>query len=113
MAIIAGIADFTVAKRNDFPLTLTFKDSTGSAINLNGYTVEGEVYNEDRTTKFADWSVTYTNRTSGIIDIKLDDTHTTNFTLPTLFYDIQLTEPSGNKFQYLKGTLFITEGYTS
>tara|TARA_R100001086_G_scaffold197338_1_gene113876 strand:- start:3492 stop:3833 length:342 start_codon:yes stop_codon:yes gene_type:complete len=113
MAIIAGIADFTVAKRNDFPLTLTFKDSTGSAINLNGYTVEGEVYNEDRTTKFADWSVTYTNRTSGIIDIKLDDTDTTNFTLPTLFYDIQLTEPSGNKFQYLKGTLFITEGYTS
>ena len=89
MAIIAGIADFTVAKRNDFPLTLTFKDSNGDAINLTGYTVEGEVY------------------------IKLDDTDTTNFTLPTLFYDIQLTEPSGNKFQYLKGTLFITEGYTS
>ena len=113
MAIIAGIADFTVAKRNDFPLTLTFKDSTGFAINLSGYTVEGEVYNEDRTTKFADWSVTYTNRSGGIIDIKLDDTDTTNFTLPTLFYDIQLTEPSGNKFQYLKGTLFITEGYTA
>ena len=113
MAIIAGIADFTVAKRNDFPLTLTFKDSTGSAINLSGYTVEGEVYNEDRTTKFADWSVVYTSRGTGVVDIKLDDTDTTNFTLPTLFYDIQLTEPSGNKFQYLKGTLFITEGYTS
>ena len=113
MAIIAGIADFTVAKRNDFPLTLTFKDSNGDAINLTGYTVEGEVYNEDRTTKFADWSVTYTNRANGIVDIKLDDTDTTNFTLPSLFYDIQLTEPAGNKFQYLKGTLFITEGYTS
>ena len=113
MAIIAGIADFTVAKRNDFPLTLTFKDGNGDAINLNGYTVEGEVYNEDRSTKFADWSVVYTSRGTGVIDIKLDDTDTTNFTLPTLFYDIQLTEPSGNKFQYLRGTLYILEGYTS
>ena len=113
MAIIAAVKDFEVAKRNDFPLTLTFKDGNGDRINLTGYTVEGEVYNEDRTVKFADWSVVYTSRTTGVVDIKLDDTDTTNFNLPTLNYDIQLTEPSGNKFQYLRGTLYILEGYTA
>ena len=84
MAIIAAVKDFEVAKRNDFPLTLTFKDGNGDAINLTGYTVEGEVYNEDRTTKFADWSVVYTSRTTGVVDIKLDDTDTTNFAIAHL-----------------------------
>ena len=117
MAIIAGIADFTVARRNDFPLTLTFKDSTSSAINLTGFTVDAEVYSVDingfRDTKFADWEVTYTNRSTGTVQIKLTDTHTTNFTKKELKYDVQLTEPDGDKYQYLKGTLYITEGISS
>ena len=53
MAIIPGKKNFTVERRADFPIRLTFKDSTGSAINLTGYTVAAQVYNEDRSTKFA------------------------------------------------------------
>ena len=62
MAIIPGKKNFTVQRRADFPIKLTFKDSTGTAINLTGYTVAAQVYNEDRSTKFADWAITYTNR---------------------------------------------------
>ena len=91
MAIIAGIADFNVARRNDFPMDAS----------------------EFRETKFADWEITYTNRSTGTVDIKLTDTHTAAFTKHELFYDVQLTEPSGDKFQYLKGTLYVTEGATS
>lgn len=116
MAIIAGIADFEVARRNDFGLRLTFKDSTSSPIDLTGYTVEAEAWslNESgrRDAKYADWAVTYTNRSSGIVNIKLTDTQTATFTPSELFYDVQLTEPSGNKNQYIKGTLFIVEGVT-
>ena len=50
MAIIPAQKDFTVQRRADFPLRLTFKDSTGSAINLTGYTVAASVYDEARTT---------------------------------------------------------------
>ena len=35
MAIIPGKKNFTVDRRADFPIKLTFKDSTGSAINLD------------------------------------------------------------------------------
>jgi len=94
-------------------LTLTFKDGNGDAINLTGYTVAAQVYNEDRSTKFADWTVAYTNRTSGIIDIKLTDTQTATFTPNELKYDVLLTEPSGDKNYYLEGTLYISEGYTA
>ena len=113
MAVIPGKKNFTVQRRADFPLRLTFKDSTGSAINLTGYTVAAQVYDDLRSTKYADFTVTYTNRTSGIVDIKLEDTDTANFTPDILKYDVLLTDGSGNKEYYLEGTLFVSEGYTA
>ena len=112
MAIIPGVKNFTVDRRADFPIRLTFKDSTGTAINLTGFTVAAQVYNEDRSTKFADWSVSYVDRPNGIVDISLSDTDTASFTPNILFYDVLLTEPSGSKNYYLEGKLFINEGYT-
>ena len=113
MAINPATKNFMVQRRADFPLTLTFKDGNGDAINLTGYTVAAQVYNEDRSTKFADWTVAYTNRTSGIVDIKLTDTQTAAFTPNELKYDVLLTEPDGDKYYYLEGTLYISEGYTA
>ena len=113
MAIIPGKKNFTVDRRADFPIKLTFKDSTGSAINLSGYTVAAQVYDESRSTKYADWTVAYTDRTNGIVDISLTDTQTATFTPSILFYDVLLTEPSGSKNYYLEGKLFINEGYTA
>ena len=113
MAVIPGKKKFTVQRRADFPLRLTFKDSTGSAINLTGFTVAAQVYDDSRTTKYADFTVAYTNRTGGIVDISLSDTDTANFTPDILKYDVLLTDGSGNKEYYLEGTLFISEGYTA
>ena len=113
MAIIPGKKNFTVDRRADFPIRLTFKDSTGSAIDLSGYTVAAQVYDESRSTKYADWTVAYTDRTNGIVDISLTDTQTATFTPSILFYDVLLTEPSGSKNYYLEGKLFISEGYTA
>ena len=113
MAIIPGIKNFDIVKRSDFPIKLTFKDGSGNTISLNSYTVAAQVWDVDRKVKFADWAVTYTNRTGGVIDIKLTDTTTAAFTPNELKYDVLLTEPDGDKFYYLEGTLYISEGYTA
>ena len=113
MAILPGTKNFKVDRRADFPIRLTFKDSTGSAIDLTGYTVAAQVYDESRSTKYADWTVAYTDRTNGIVDISLTDTQTATFTPSILFYDVLLTEPGGSKNYYLEGKLFISEGYTA
>ncbi len=116
MAIIAGTADFDVTRRNDFPIKLTFRDGNSNLIDLTGYTVDAEVYSITsdgfRDTKYADWSITYTSRTGGVVDIALTDTQTATFNKHELKYDVQLTQPNGEKFQYLRGTLFINEGYS-
>ena len=112
MAIIPATKNFDVVKKSDFPLRLTFKDSTGSAMSLNGYTVSAQVWDVSRKVKFADWDVTYTNRGSGIVDIKLTDIQTDNFIVGTLKYDVKLTEPSGDEYYYIKGNLNVSQGYT-
>ena len=114
MAIIPKQStDFKVVRRSDFTMRLTVKDSTSSAVNLTGYTVAGEVYNKDRSTKYADWTVAYTNRANGIVDVSLSDDQTTTFTPKILFYDFKYTQPDGREFVYLRGKLFMLEGYTA
>lgn len=114
MAIIPKKStDFTVVRRSDFPIRLTLKDSSSNAVNLSGYTVAGEVYNEDRTTKYADWTIAYTNRSNGIVDVSLSDVQTTTFTPNIVFYDFKYTQPDGLEFVYLRGKLFMLEGYSA
>tara|TARA_Y100001937_G_C7070684_1_gene308215 strand:+ start:557 stop:913 length:357 start_codon:yes stop_codon:yes gene_type:complete len=117
MAIIPAKKNFTVDRRADFGLRLTFKDSTGSAIDLTGYSVAVSCWSVNSETgkrqfKYADFAIQYTNRTNGIIDISLTDTQTATFGIDELQYDVLLTEPSGSKNYYLEGKLFISEGLT-
>ena len=113
MAIIPGKKNFTVDRRADFPIKLTFKDSTGQAINLTGYTVAAQVWEETRTTKYADFSVTYTDRAAGSVSIGLTDAQTKTFIPDVLKYDVLLVNPSNVKEYYLEGTIYISEGYTT
>ena len=113
MAIQPATYNFTLQRRSDHSIPLLFKDGNDTAINLTGFTVEAQVWEETRTTKYADFSVTYTNRTAGSISISLTDTQTATFTPNELKYDVLLTDPSGSKEYYLEGTIYISEGYTA
>tara|TARA_R100000773_G_C4211326_1_gene110835 strand:+ start:1009 stop:1350 length:342 start_codon:yes stop_codon:yes gene_type:complete len=113
MAIQPGTYNMTVQRRSDHSIQLVFKDSSNAAIDLTGFTVEAQVWEETRTTKYADFSVTYTNRSTGTIDIALTDTQTATFSPNILKYDVLLTNPSGLKEYYLEGSIFMSEGYTA
>ena len=113
MAIQPGTYNFTVQRRSDHTIPLLFKDGNNNAINLTGFTVVAQVWEETRTTKYADFSVAYTNRTAGSVSISLTDVQTAAFTPEVLKYDVLIVDGSGNKEYYLEGTIFVSEGYTS
>ena len=113
MAIEPATYDMTVQRRSDHSIQLVFKDSSVDAINLTGFTVAAQVWEETRTTKYADFAVTYTSRTAGTVDIPLTDTQTATFSPNELKYDVLLTNPSGLKEYYLEGTIYVSEGYTT
>ena len=113
MAVTPGTYNMTVQRRSDHAIQLVFKDSDSNAINLSGYTVEAQVWEETRTTKYADFSVSYTDRVAGSVSITLTDTQTATFTPDLLKYDVLLIDASGSKEYYLEGTIFVSEGYTT
>ena len=113
MAIEPGTYNFTLQRRSDHSIPLIFKDGNNNAINLTGFTVAAQVWEETRTTKFADFSVSYTDRVAGSVSITLTDTQTTTFTPEILKYDVLLIDAGGNREYYLEGTIFMSEGYTA
>ena len=111
MAVQPGIFNFTVQRSADHVLDLVFKDGNDAAIDLTGWTVTAQVWNEARSTKYADFAVTYTDRSNGSVKIALSDEDTVNF-IDELYYDVLLTDPNGLKEYYLEGVIFTAQGYT-
>lgn len=111
MAVSPGTYNITLQRRADYSVTLQFKDSTDAAINLTGWTVAAQAWNQARTTKYADFTVTYTNRVTGTVAIALTATQTASFPNEA-YYDVLLTNGSGLKEYYLEGVIYVSEGYT-
>ena len=112
MSVQPGQHNIEVQRRADYDLSLQFKDSTGAAINLTGWTAYAQVWDAGRTVKYADFAITYTNRVTGSISIALTDAQTT--TLPDeAFYDVLLEDTNGLRNYYLEGIMYVSEGYTA
>ena len=111
MAISPGTYNFTVQRGADHELALVFKDSNDAVINLTDWTVTSQAWNQARTTKYADFTVTYTDRSAGSVKIALSDTDTVDFP-DELYYDVLLENPSGLKEYYLEGIIYVAQGYT-
>jgi hypothetical protein len=112
MAISPGTYNISLQRRASYGVTLQFNDSANVAINLTGWTVAAQAWNQARTTKYADFAITYTNRSTGTVSIALTDIQTTSFPNEA-YYDVLLTNPSGLKEYYLQGIIFAAEGYTA
>ncbi len=112
MAVSPGSYNIRLQRRADYAVALQFKDSTGAAINLTSWTAYAQAWNKARTTKYADFAVTYTSRANGQISLALTDTQTATFP-DCCYYDVMLENPSGLREYYLEGLIYASEGYTA
>jgi hypothetical protein len=112
MSVAPGAYNISLQRRADYVLALQFKDGTGAVINLTSWTAYAQVWDRTRTTKYADFAVTYTNRPNGQISIALTDTQTTSFP-DECFYDVLLENPSGIREYYLEGIVYVSQGYSA
>ena len=113
MAINPGTYDMTIQRRSDHNVSVILKDSTGSTVNLGGYTVQSQVWDEARTSKAADVTIAITSSSGGAFDWKLTDTQTASFSSNEYKYDVLLTNSSGLKEYWLEGTIYMSEGFTA
>jgi len=113
MAIAPGNYDMTIQRRSDHSVSVTLKDSSGSAVNLSGYSIASQIWDSGRTSKAADVTCSITNATNGTWTWAVTDTQTTTFTSNEYKYDVRLTNASGLHEYWLEGTIYMSEGYTA
>lgn len=106
-----GKYDITINQGATFELPLHFKDSTGSSVDMNGYTVSGTVYDRYGQTLLASFTNTWTVQTSGQFTLSIPAA-TTRTMSGEAQYDVLVTEPDGTKFYLLEGAAFIDQGLT-
>lgn len=99
-------------RRADFVMSLVLKDSTGTPLNITGWTVLAQVWNKERTTKYGDFTVSVTNAAGGAVKLTLP--YTVTATLPSeARYDVMLITGAGLREYYLQGIVRPSEGYTA
>ena len=105
--------DFTLQRRADHSFNINLKDSNNANENLSGKTILSQIWNETRTTKLADATITVTDASGGDITWSVTDTQTTNMTDSTYRYDILKIEANGDREYFIEGRIFMSEGYTA
>lgn len=107
-----GVYNISLQRRADYSVLLDFKDSNKAAIDLTGWTVAAQVWDQGRSTKYADFTVDYVNRAQGRVRLRLGYAATTTFPNETV-YDVLLIDTNGVREYYLEGTILSQEGYTT
>ncbi len=112
MAIAPGTYDMTIQRASDHSVSVTLKDSGGSAVNLSGYSIASQVWDSGRTSKAADVTCAITSAANGTWTWTLTDSQTATFTADEYKYDVLLTNSSGLKEYWLEGTIYMDQGFT-
>ena len=101
---MATISNLFIDQGADFTTTVTINDSTGSALDLTGYTALAMIrktYQSATSTTFT--SIFDSDRTSGQITISLTDTQTAALEDGRYVYDLVITDSSGTKTRVVEG----------
>lgn len=107
-----GVYNIKLQRRADYSVELRFLDSNKDPINLTGWSVHSQVWDKGRTVKYADFTISYTDRTDGRIKMSLGAA--TTETLPDqTVYDVLLVNTLGEKEYYLEGGIDAEQGYTA
>jgi hypothetical protein len=113
MSVHPATYDDTIRTQAVYDMTLQFQDSNGNNIDLTGWTISAQIWNLTKTTQYATFSVNNSNAVTGTIVLSLTTTQTSSLPVGTAYYDVLLTNLSGRKEYYLKGTFYIQQGYST
>jgi len=106
-----GVLDITIHQGATFSLDLQYLDSTGTGVDMAGYTVASKIVERTANVVLATFTATFTDQAVGKFNLKLSSTVTTALTQEGL-YDVLVTQPNGEKFFLLQGRAKLDPGIT-
>lgn len=90
-----------------FTKTFTVKDSSGDVVDLTGYTGSAQIRKTTSSTDYTAFTVTFTDRTNGLVTISLTNTQTSALEGTTYYYDVELTDGSNTVYRLSQGYAYV------
>jgi len=106
---------FSIKRGDNFSRTIIFEDADGSPIDVTGwelrFTVKAKITDPDSSAVIAKVINTFSDPTSGIIELELTSTDT-NQIIGSYLFDIQIKTANNEIFTILEGIITITQDVT-
>lgn len=110
----AGTHNITIEKRATFSITLTIKNSDGSAFDLSSSTLVSQIRIDSSNALQADFTTTVVgSATDGVATLSLTKTQTSALSTATSSYDLFVDKNDGTSEKLLQGSVTIIENETA
>ncbi len=104
--------DITIYKGDYFQLPIVIKDSTGTPMNLTGYTAKSVLKTGYDDPGGVSFTCTITDAVNGAVTLFLSSSVTTTLLAGTYIYDFQLTSSLNETRTYLAGDVTVINEVT-
>ena len=110
---MAVISNIFIDAGADFTTTVTVTDSTGSALNLTGYTHAAQIRKSyDSTSATVAFTTTTTDASNGKFTLSLTNTQTAAIPHGRYVYDAVITASGGTKTRVVEGIVTVNPRVT-
>jgi len=114
---LASTYNILVDQGSTYTLAVTYKDSSGTAINLTGYTAAMQLReNYDSATAVLSLSSPSTGivitGASGLVTITMSATQTAALSADTFLYDLEIASPASVKTRLIQGVVVVSAEVT-
>jgi hypothetical protein len=108
---MAVYSNLTVDQGASFSANIDVTDSDGDALNLDGYSVAGQIRKTYSSTTAVDFTASIINASAGVVQISLSATQTNNMKAGRYVYDVEINS-GGTITRVVEGQVEVTPGVT-
>lgn len=109
---MAIYSNFTIDQGTTFLADIDVTDVDGDALNLNGYSVAGQMRKSYNSTTFTAFSASIHNATEGVLRIQLSAAVTGALKAGRYVYDVEITASDNTVTRVIEGQIEVTPGVT-
>ncbi len=112
MSIQPAKWNFPLQRRATWRYYVELLDESNNPIDLTGASIYSQIWDKERETKYADFSIEYIDRSLGRFYwiLSADSSELLPF---ECFYDLLLVDSLSSPYYLLEGLVFVSEGYTT
>ena len=107
----AGTYNIDITRGTNFDVSMTLKSATNTPINVTNYTFKAQIRRKASTGVSAEFTITKTNASGGVIKLALTKSQTQSLPNGKLKYDLVANDGTEVK-QYITGTITVSDTVT-